>query len=317
MTNEVMNPIQQHSTTSTMMLDSRAVESYKDMAKLMAQAQVQVPDHLKGKPADCLAVVLQAAQWQMNPFVVAQKTHVINGTLGYEAQLVNAVVSSSNAINGRFKYEYQGSREDWKPKWSKEMRGNKEVWKPQFSANAAVRVGAVLTGESDITWGEWVYPCDQTIFNSPLWRTNPKQQAGYLAVKFWARFFTPDVLLGAYTPDELHEANQMRDINPEPAQQAKSKVMERLQSATKTQKSKTELRDEIDKRADDLSQRWHPDAEAIAGEWLEAVGQVETPEQLQQTLKDFTADKRSLGVYGARVFEALSLKKKHLEGNDE
>jgi hypothetical protein len=37
---------------------------------------------------------MQAAQWGMNPFAVAQKTHVVNGTLGYEAQLVNAVVSS-------------------------------------------------------------------------------------------------------------------------------------------------------------------------------------------------------------------------------
>jgi hypothetical protein len=41
---------------------------------------------------------MQAAQWGMNPFAVAQKTHVVNGTLGYEAQLVNAVVSSSNLL---------------------------------------------------------------------------------------------------------------------------------------------------------------------------------------------------------------------------
>lgn len=212
-----------------MMMDSNAVSSYKEMAKLMAQAQVQVPDHFKGKPADCLAVVMQAAQWQMNPFVVAQKTHVINGTLGYEAQLVNSVVSSSNAIVGRFHYEYQGTREDWKPKMRKEVKNGKDVWKPEFSENACVRVGAVLAGESEITWGEWVYPCDQSVFNSPLWRTNPKQQAGYLAVKFWARFYTPDVIMGAYTPDELHEAG-MKDITPPPAQQKPKSVFDRLQN---------------------------------------------------------------------------------------
>ena len=39
----------------------------------------------------CMAVTLQALQWNMSPFAVAQKTHLVNGTLGYEAQLVNAV----------------------------------------------------------------------------------------------------------------------------------------------------------------------------------------------------------------------------------
>ncbi len=38
------------------------------------------------------------------------KTHLVNGVLGYEAQLVNAVIASSSAINGRFHYRYGG---DW------------------------------------------------------------------------------------------------------------------------------------------------------------------------------------------------------------
>lgn len=47
-------------------------------ATLMADSKATVPAHLAGKPADCLAVTMQAAQWGMNPFAVAQKTHVVN-----------------------------------------------------------------------------------------------------------------------------------------------------------------------------------------------------------------------------------------------
>jgi hypothetical protein len=79
-------------------------------ANLMADSQVTVPAHLAGKPADCMAIVMQAMQWGMNPYAVAQKTHLVNGVLGYEAQLVNAVIASSSAINGRFHYRYGG---DW------------------------------------------------------------------------------------------------------------------------------------------------------------------------------------------------------------
>ncbi|SPX63869.1 Uncharacterised protein [Leclercia adecarboxylata] len=37
-----------------------------------------------------MAIIMQAMQWGMNPYAVAQKTHLVNGVLGYEAQLVNA-----------------------------------------------------------------------------------------------------------------------------------------------------------------------------------------------------------------------------------
>ena len=62
-------------------------------ATLMADSKATVPAHLAGKPADCLAVTMQAAQWGMNPFAVAQKTHVVNGTLGYEAQMAGVLLA--------------------------------------------------------------------------------------------------------------------------------------------------------------------------------------------------------------------------------
>ncbi|MEI6730650.1 MAG: recombinase RecT, partial [Pseudomonadota bacterium] len=46
-----------------------------------------VPKHLREKQADCLAVLLQAMRWEMDPFTVAQKTYFVNELIGYEAQL--------------------------------------------------------------------------------------------------------------------------------------------------------------------------------------------------------------------------------------
>lgn len=105
-------------------------------ATLMADSKATVPQHLAGKPADCLAVTMQAAQWGMNPFAVAQKTHVVNGTLGYEAQLVNAVVSSSNLLATRLNYRWDGD-------WSK-VNG-----KSDKSPSLTVTVSAILKGESE------------------------------------------------------------------------------------------------------------------------------------------------------------------------
>ena len=171
-------------------------------ATLMADSKATVPAHLAGKPADCLAVTMQAAQWGMNPFAVAQKTHVVNGTLGYEAQLVNAVVSSSNLLATRLNYKWDG---DW----------SKVSGKTDKSPSLTVTVWATLKGESEprtLT----ISMAQAGVRNSPLWEQDPRQQLAYLCVKRWARLHDPDVLLGVYTPDELQEAAPRveRDITP-------------------------------------------------------------------------------------------------------
>jgi len=119
-------------------------------------------------------------------------------------QLVNAVITSSTAVQGRFKYEYGGDWEKFKP----------------GAANASnerglsVRVGAVLKGETEITWGEPLYMEYVTTRNSPLRKTAPKRLA-YLAVKYRARLYCPDVILGVYTPDEFEPAQRAeRDVTP-------------------------------------------------------------------------------------------------------
>jgi len=53
-----------------------------------------------------------------------------------------------------------------------------------------------------------------TTRNSPLWKTNPKQQLGYLQVKNWCRLFAPGAILGVYTPDELEPATATPRITP-------------------------------------------------------------------------------------------------------
>ena len=187
-------------STANMLMNPQVMEQLHNFALVMSKGGVTVPQHLKGNVGDCLAIAMQSAQWGMNPFAVAQKTHLVNGTLGYEAQLVNAVVSSSKAIQGRFKYEYSAD-ETW-------LKGN--------SPDAWVRCGAILKGDTEITWGEPLHIANVTTKNSPLWKTAPKQQSAYLAVKYWARMYCPDVILGVYSPDELDETpRKEREVNPD------------------------------------------------------------------------------------------------------
>ncbi len=184
------------------LFDAERMRALVAFADTMAKAHVTVPKHLHNKPADCLAITLQAMRWRMDPFVVASKTHVVNGNLGYEAQLVVAVLKNSGAVKGRPHYEYRGE-------------GN----------NLECRAGFIPSGEDAIVWTEWLSIAGIKVKNSPLWTANPKQQFGYLQARNWARLYAPDALLGIYTDDELQvmaprhmgEAEVVRPAAPSPA----------------------------------------------------------------------------------------------------
>jgi len=176
-------PADNNQQIGSIMMNPELLNQAMIMAEQMAAARVTVPKHLQGCVGDCYAIVLQSLQWRMSPFVVAQKTHLVNGTLGYEAQLVNALVTAGGYIQGTFKYEYKGD-------------GN----------SLECRVGAIIRGESEITWGEWLASSAVTTKNSPLWKTNPKQQMGYLQVKNFSRLHFPAAIMGVYTTDELNDS---------------------------------------------------------------------------------------------------------------
>lgn len=222
-----MNELNDTSSNQLSILNPQNMDSLTRFAELMAQSNVTVPSHLRGNPADCMAIAMQAVQWGMNPFAVAQKTHLVNGVLGYEAQLVNAVLSSSTAITGRPKYEYSDGWDALSGKVEmKQNRSGKTIpastWTAADEVKLWVRVGAVLSGETDITWGQKVYLANITTRNSPLWVTAPAQQIAYLALKYWSRLYTPDVILGVYDKEALEQplaARQEKEINPQSSAQ--------------------------------------------------------------------------------------------------
>ncbi|WP_206209118.1 RecT family recombinase [Vogesella mureinivorans] len=266
-------------STTAMVLDSNTIDSIMRVAEIMASGKSTIPQHLRSNPGDCMAVVMQAMQWKMNPFAVAQKTHLVNGQLGYEAQLVNAVVQATGAITGRFHYEYQGD-----------------------GLNVQCRVGAVIRGENEITWNEWLSAASVTVKNSPLWKTNPKQQLGYLQVKNWARAHTPGAILGVYTPEELEtHPRAERDITPQ-AEQAASRP------ATRTEALKGKLASKAPAQSAANTQALPaPTLDMITEQLRQAAGKADM-DRIKHMVAELPEGQYQLGVdaYNARAAELKS-----------
>lgn len=188
--------------TSNLVLDPTAMQNMVAFADFMSKAVITVPKHLQSNSGDCLAVTMQAMQWGMNPFAVAQKTHLVNGLLGYEAQLVNAVIIARAPIIGRPNFEWYGD-------WSKVDGKNCKA------SDIGVRTWVTVKGESTPRVLDISFAQVGSVRNSPLWVNDPKQQIAYLVTKKLARLHFPDVILGVYTEDELLDHAPVMDVTPE------------------------------------------------------------------------------------------------------
>lgn len=161
------------------------------LASLMADSNF-VPLKLRDRAGDCLAIVMQASRWGMDPFAVANKAYFVKdgSPPAWEAQLVNAVVNTSGALMGRLDIEYTGDGAALRCTVTGYLKA--DPGRPKVKTQSIARVKTQ---------------------NSPLWKDDPEQQLGYYTTRAWARLHCPEVLLGVYTPDEDpdYEPDKMRE----------------------------------------------------------------------------------------------------------
>jgi hypothetical protein len=147
------------------------------LAEFMSRART-VPKHLQDSPGDCLMVIEQAMRWGMSPFAVAQATSVISGKLMYEGKLVAAAVESSGAIVGLIAYDFSGEGD-----------------------GRTITVTATRRGETNPRTVTVAFKDART--NNEMWKRQPDQQLVYHGARVWARRWTPAVILGVYSREEM------------------------------------------------------------------------------------------------------------------
>lgn len=161
-------------------------------AEVMCKADIALPKHLRGNAGACMAVALQALEWEMSPFAVASKSYSVNGQIAYEAQLIMAVINTRSDIEGRLKFRFEGE-------------GPERV---------CIAYGKIDGEELEVRSPKFK---DITPKNSPLWKSDPDQQHCYYTARAWGRRHTPEVILGVYDRDEADQfrgPDNAKDVTP-------------------------------------------------------------------------------------------------------
>lgn len=231
------------------------VAQIMEFAKAMSIAQVAIPKHLRENPGACLAICIQASEWEMSPFAVANKSYSVNDRLAFESQLINAVILKRAPIVGRFIIEYNGANEQRTCKVTVKLRD-----------------GEVVSYESP--------PFHKIpVKNSPLWKGDPDQQLFYYSSRAMCRRHFPDVLLGVYSVDEL-QGEQMRDVSSTATARAVP-----LDPFNEPPKIEEKAQEQAEEQPEDViaPAAIDPEGEKLAG-FCEDVDAINSPMQLNYAL---------------------------------
>lgn len=157
-----------------------------EFAKLMSQSKTAIRKAFRENVGMCLSITMQAMRWGMDPFMVANKSYVVNDQVAFEAQLVHSIVITRAPLQGRLRATYSGEGDSRSCTITGRLIGEEEPFVYTSPALKAI-----------------------TPKNSPLWKSDPDQQLFYRSVASWSRRFTPEVLLGVYSTDEVGAASRL------------------------------------------------------------------------------------------------------------
>lgn len=196
--------------------DPGKFEQLQRVAKVYAHCAL-VPQHYRGKLADCIIACQMAMRLDVDPMMFLQNTYVVSGRPGMEAKLVIALVNSSGLFRDPLDYEVEGDN--------------------PAKDGYRVRCVAVRKGTGKVVYGPWV---DWAMVKAEKWNgrtgskwlTMPDLMFRYRAAAFFARLNCPERLMGMQTVDELEDVHDRRVVPNEAAQPQSSAEVLRSKLAT-------------------------------------------------------------------------------------
>ena len=204
------------------LLDTAKFEHLWRVASLFAKSNL-VPETFRGKPEDCFIAIQMAIRLGVEPFMFLQKTYVVHGRPGMEAQLAIALINARGPFTGPIQWRFEGDGEN-----------------RTCIAYATHRITGEIC-EAPVSWkmvvGErWNDKRDRDGKSIPSkWNTMPEIMFRYRSATFLGRLYAPECLMGLLTQDELEDIPPTKIITSEiiPAGQTKTERLANKLAATK------------------------------------------------------------------------------------
>ncbi|MFA5435742.1 MAG: hypothetical protein WC372_06885 [Candidatus Neomarinimicrobiota bacterium] len=166
-------------------LDAMQFNQTWRVAQVFANSQL-VPDQYRGKPENCFIAVQMAFRMNIDPWQFLQKTYVVGGKCGMEAQMAIALVNTRGPFDGPIQWRFEGEGKTRKCVAFATLKKTDKVC------------------EATVTWG-MVEAEGWDKKSGSKWKTMPDLMFQYRSASFLAKLYCPEVLFGMMFADELED----------------------------------------------------------------------------------------------------------------
>jgi hypothetical protein len=199
----------------------QAFEEGQRIAKALASSTL-IPQQFQGQAgyANCLVALNISRRMGMDPLMVMQNLHIINGRPSWSSQFIIGLVNGC----GRFsplRYDITGKGETLAcTAVATELRTGEELRGPEVTMAMAKREG-------------W------STKSGSKWLTMPDLMIRYRSAAFWGRLYIPELLVGIQTQEEV------LDIEPVVIAEPATSVQELNEKITKQQPAAQPVKQDV------------------------------------------------------------------------
>lgn len=171
---------------NALLFDRSKFEQAWSVAQMFSSSDL-VPQHFRGKPANCFIACQLAYRFKMDPFMVMQNTYVVHGRPGFEGKFIIALVNASGLFTDPLEFAFSGTPES--DDWAVTVR--------------AVRARTGRVCEMVFRWRTAV--AEKWVSGNAKWKSMPEQMMMYRGAAFFSRVYCPEVIMGMASQEELED----------------------------------------------------------------------------------------------------------------
>lgn len=182
----------------------RAFQLVQRKAQLLSESDL-VPDTYKKKVGNCVIAIDLATRTGMDVLMVMQNLHIIKGKPSWSSTYVIAAINSSGRFSAPLNFDITGEGDSLSCVAFTTGKDGQRYEGPAVTMAMAKAEG-------------WYDKKDAKGNYISKWRTMPFLMVRYRAAAFFGRLFTPELMLGMHTEDEVIDmgyANVVHDHQEE------------------------------------------------------------------------------------------------------
>lgn len=151
-----------------------------------------LPTQFNGKPPACFLLLAMSHSLQLNPIMLAQRSYIVHGRFGFEAQAAIALANKSGLFSEPLDWRYEGQGETRSATCHTVRKSNGAKLEAQCTVKMA----------KEFKWWEK---------DGSMWPKMTDQMLAYRSASFLLRRYAPEVLMGLNTVDELQDMGDAID----------------------------------------------------------------------------------------------------------